>query len=159
MTKLGAVEYASIASMLRAIAKQPALKIALRLPGGTIPIHGSRLADVLRRLPKGWDAAISYDAQEVPRLRLFWANGIHRGFLRLRAVGHPKGGPAFTTALDLFRLAPSLRANSIPKEAWQGIRAAFGEKKYANQCGKQAEEICLDYMWQDYTPVDLEILQ
>jgi hypothetical protein len=159
----GSLQFTAAADLLRAVAAVPSMRLRVGLYGGAIPLHGARVAEVLRTLPPLNDCRFTTDTHGDPRLLLGWCTPAHTGRLLLRAIGKIELGPQALAALTLCSdIAKSKsagakvwRVSALPDENWNAVREIFGPKKYANHGATEAAAIITRHGWRNYTDCDL----
>jgi hypothetical protein len=157
------LQFAGAADLLRAVAAVPSMRLRVGLRGGTILLHGARVAEVLRTLPPLNDCRFTADTHGDPRLFLGWCTPMHTGRLLLRAIGkielRPQALAALTLCSDIVKSkrpgAKAWRVSALPDEQWNAVREIFGPKKYANHGPIESAEMIARHGWRNYTDCDL----
>jgi hypothetical protein len=157
------LQFADAIDLLRAVAAVPSMRLRVGLRGGTIPLHGARVAEVLRTLPPLNDCRFTSDIHGDPRLLLGWRTPMHTGHLLLRAIGKIELGPraleALTLCSDIAKSkspgAKVWRVSALPDGNWNAVHEIFGPKKYANHDATDAAKMIECHGWRNYTDCDL----
>lgn len=150
--------YPSVKALLLSFAGEPTCRYRLLVNGAKVAIHGAKVKEMLRTIPKDFEAHFS----DSGRLEIRWTRGPGlRGGLLLHALGSIDLGPEAKLALAYCAAGVGekhFRLTSMPDSQWNAVRGIFGPKKYADRfTAEDSVSAITEYGWRNYVDVGLEV--